>query len=83
MASPKSRNTRALILAAIMVVAMILSPCHAQENCFGLAGCSDVSCTRYCETQGYVNPVVHCRKAPPGQLFDTCCCYVKCCGKSD
>ncbi|PAN33706.1 hypothetical protein PAHAL_6G039400 [Panicum hallii] len=73
-------DARALLLAAIMVMAMVLSPAdpaQAQDvNCIDLRGstCDQPTCTRACKAASYVDPVVKCKSA------HICCCFVKCCG---
>ncbi|RCV29964.1 hypothetical protein SETIT_6G056300v2 [Setaria italica] len=72
-----SADTRALFLAAVMVMAMVLEPYPVQgldANCFDLRGgtCDETTiCPMVCKSNGYVDPVVNC------QSSRVCCCKVK------
>ncbi|KAG2576836.1 hypothetical protein PVAP13_6NG060300 [Panicum virgatum] len=77
-------DARALLLAAIVAMAMVLSPDPAQAqaiNCIDLRNgpngkCDQATCTRACKAASYVDPVATCKSA------HICCCLVKCCGES-
>nr|TKW08870.1 hypothetical protein SEVIR_6G053400v2 [Setaria viridis] len=72
-----SADTRALFLAAVMVMAMVLEPNSVQGlagNCIDLKGgtCDETTvCPMVCKSVGYVDPVVNC------QSSGVCCCKVK------
>ncbi|TVU42851.1 hypothetical protein EJB05_09274 [Eragrostis curvula] len=73
MALLKSKDTRAMFLVAVVLMAMVLSPCLA-EKCFKMLACTDVSCNRMCWYQGYgPHARTVCRVGTPSP-WDTCCC---------
>ncbi|KAG0522582.1 hypothetical protein BDA96_07G049600 [Sorghum bicolor] len=79
MALLKSNDTRALFLAAIVVMAMVLTPCPAHgandEKCEHMPGCTISKCRDRCKQWGYGNPVINCWNTPPDTVLDTCCCF--------
>ncbi|KAF8670039.1 hypothetical protein HU200_051230 [Digitaria exilis] len=76
MALIRSADAKALFMAAVLVMAMVLSPYPAQgdkDNCIDLRGmpCNEETCVMACKSWGYVDPVVRC------EPNDLCCCFVK------
>ncbi|KAL6654388.1 hypothetical protein ACP70R_007853 [Stipagrostis hirtigluma subsp. patula] len=71
-----NKDTRGLFLAALVVIAMLVSSCHAQEECHQISPCNDKICMAQCTQRlGYKNPKIRCIPANPRtQYYDTCCC---------
>uniref|UniRef100_A0ACD5TDT1 Uncharacterized protein n=1 Tax=Avena sativa TaxID=4498 RepID=A0ACD5TDT1_AVESA len=73
-----NKDPKALFLAAIVVVAMIMSSCHAidsSDECYKMLPCTETKCEAYCKSLGY--PMTRCyRTFDPsiGKDYDMCCC---------
>ncbi|TVU30659.1 hypothetical protein EJB05_22290 [Eragrostis curvula] len=73
MALQGRKDTMTLFLVSVMLMAMVLSPCLAEE-CFKMTPCTDNTCGYLCWYHGYgANPRTVCRVGIPSR-WDTCCC---------
>uniref|UniRef100_A0A0E0EW17 Bifunctional inhibitor/plant lipid transfer protein/seed storage helical domain-containing protein n=1 Tax=Oryza meridionalis TaxID=40149 RepID=A0A0E0EW17_9ORYZ len=69
------KDARVLLLTAIAVMAVILSPCNAEDKCYTVYRCTLPACNDYCFKLGVKNPQVTCKLSfPPSDYYDTCCC---------
>lgn len=74
------KDTKALFLAALVAVAMILLSCHATEDpgddkCHKMLPCTETKCEALCKSLG--NLMTRCwRTFDPsiGKDYDLCCC---------
>uniref|UniRef100_J3N150 Knottin scorpion toxin-like domain-containing protein n=1 Tax=Oryza brachyantha TaxID=4533 RepID=J3N150_ORYBR len=71
-----------LLLAAMAVMVMLSSPCHAADvanKCYIFQRCTLNDCNNFCVKLGVKNPQVTCKLTVPGGPYkdDTCCCYTR------
>ncbi|KAG2650930.1 hypothetical protein PVAP13_1NG192300 [Panicum virgatum] len=75
MAVIKSKDTRALLTVAVVVMAMVVAlsscPARADAPCQQTRWCKIPACKNWCKSQGYVRGVT-CATGPGG--YGSCCC---------